>query len=251
LEIPEIEEIEDPFILFDRHPNCTWYSVIDPALDPDVVGWMRSSPETKRTKADHPGSTWYRVFDDNCEVPDVVRNLMRPISNETAKYIPLRRASISGLYFPLKGCNSHYRRGPIRWRSLLELAAFIKLDYDPSIFRYYSESERYKYKLPDSEETKSYIADLCVLSIIGETGIIEIKPTSQTQDAIVSAKADAVRATATPFEFWTERTIFGGNATETNRKYYQFRNLVGKHREFNYREFPNGLEKLPTNLKIF
>lgn len=234
LEVPEIEKMIEPVLIFRKSSQWIWYVAMDGMLNPRLKNWMMAGISDGSTKTTKPSNidccTWYRTC--NTRLSSVFGNLEEIDFAE----IPIRTSAKSGVYLPKKGRTKECKHGWVRWRSLLELAAYVKMDMDNDVWAYYCESEKFTYQRPDTKTFHTYILDVYKLSSKGMPQLIEIKPESQITNEIVLAKAKAVTdSSSIDFQFWTEKTIFGEQNTSGN--YWQFREFVANRKKLMFEDF--------------
>lgn len=129
---------------------------------------------------------------------------------------------VSGFFYSKKN-NASYT-----YRSSYELMCFIKLEQNPDVIQYLSETMSIPY-IDSKGLTRKYIPDLLVLFADGSMCIWEIKPLAMLKDADVKAKAaackkhlrDAYKERNIKYEFITENKLF-----KNTKEYTDFLNSI-------------------------
>lgn len=129
---------------------------------------------------------------------------------------------VSGTFYSKKN-NASYT-----YRSSYELMCFIKLEQNPDVIQYLSETMSIPY-IDSKGLTRKYIPDLLVLFADGSMCIWEIKPLAMLKDADVKAKAaackkhlrDAYKERNIKYEFITENKLF-----KNTKEYTDFLNSI-------------------------
>ena len=117
---------------------------------------------------------------------------------------------VSGSFYSKKN-NASYT-----YRSSYELMCFIKLEQNPDVIQYLSETMSIPY-IDSKGLTRKYIPDLLVLFADGSMCIWEIKPLDMLKDADVKAKAaackkhlrDTYKERNIKYEFITDNIVTG------------------------------------------
>ena len=129
---------------------------------------------------------------------------------------------VSGSFYSKKN-NASYT-----YRSSYELMCFIKLEQNPDVIQYLSETMSIPY-IDSKGLTRKYIPDLLVLFADGSMCIWEIKPLAMLKDADVKAKAaackkhlrDTYKERNIKYEFITENKLF-----KNAKEYTDFLNSI-------------------------
>jgi hypothetical protein len=113
----------------------------------------------------------------------------------------------------LSGWHESPKADKVFYRSSYEKKAYLKLDADESVKKYYVEKIEVEYFNPLKKITSSYIIDILIEYKDGSKKLIEVKPEKWLSDEVIICKIEAAKTKSKelgiPFEVWTEINLFG------------------------------------------
>jgi hypothetical protein len=122
----------------------------------------------------------------------------------------------------VSGYHESLKAGQVFHRSSYEKKAYMKLDADETVLKYFVESVVVEYHHPIKQITSNYLIDIAIEYVDGKQAWVEIKPLVFLTTEVVSAKIDAALAISAekgiPFLVWTEMDLFGHVYNEKNMR---------------------------------
>lgn len=112
-----------------------------------------------------------------------------------------------------KGWHESEKSGKVYFRSSYEKKAYMMLDKDETVLKYFPEKVKLSFYNPEKQITGQYFVDLIVEYTDGRRILVEIKPEAFLSDQVVMAKCEVAKKYAQEnniaFEIWTEMKLFG------------------------------------------